>query len=316
MKVRRIVKTGSLLFLLGAIVLASAPGSALAQFEPLKLYGSGELSFAYDQWPFGGYSGEFAAAGEGVDWENGLDPDWTEAVGGAMVAVGSDSVATFWYGLVHNDDETVDMSLLFVMSEGLPTPGYYAIDPEALTAECVFFDDIDNFTLPEDIDPESLLAWLEALSADYRFYGISGNIILNTVDSETLTGSFTGRLAEPDQLMLIDVSDGIFDLEGGGVSAIAETPTPMAEVWAYPNPFNPRTTIALALDRPQWITISIHDLAGRQLRLLHEGVLDAGTQTRSWNGCDQRGDRQAGGVYLYRVMGEGWQQGGKVVLLP
>ena len=37
MKVRRIVKTGSLLFLLGAIVLASAPGSALAQFETLTL---------------------------------------------------------------------------------------------------------------------------------------------------------------------------------------------------------------------------------------------------------------------------------------
>jgi hypothetical protein len=69
----------------------------------------------------------------------------------------------------------------------------------------------------------------------------------------------------------------------------------------HPNPFNPSTTIAFDLARPGPVTLAIHDVQGRLVRTLVDGMLPAGPQQRTWNGTDARGVPAASGVYLCRL---------------
>lgn len=78
--------------------------------------------------------------------------------------------------------------------------------------------------------------------------------------------------------------------------------TTLAAHPAYPNPFNPSTTIAFDLPRATSISLRVYDLAGRLVRELVQGDLAAGSHRVVWNGADQQGQRQPSGVYLYRLV--------------
>jgi hypothetical protein len=70
---------------------------------------------------------------------------------------------------------------------------------------------------------------------------------------------------------------------------------------AAPNPFNPRLAITAELAHAGAVRVSVHDVRGRQVRVLHDGPAPAGEQGWTWDGRDQRGDRLASGVYLIRL---------------
>jgi len=80
---------------------------------------------------------------------------------------------------------------------------------------------------------------------------------------------------------------------------------------AYPNPFNPATTFSLTLERTQPVRVSVVDLLGREVALLHEGVLAAGvSQTFTFEA-----GRLPTGQYLIRVVGESFVASRGVVLV-
>ncbi len=68
---------------------------------------------------------------------------------------------------------------------------------------------------------------------------------------------------------------------------------------AYPNPFNPQTSFALSVQSPQEVRLAVYDALGRQVALLHDGALDAGTTHRFTFG----GSGMPSGVYLLRAEG-------------
>ncbi|MDH3197524.1 MAG: S8 family serine peptidase [Candidatus Krumholzibacteria bacterium] len=84
---------------------------------------------------------------------------------------------------------------------------------------------------------------------------------------------------------------------------------------AAPNPFNPTTTIRFELPSRMSVRLSIHDLRGRQVRLLAEGTFDAGEYPRDWDGRDASGRRVASGVYFCRLDASGDIQGQKLTLV-
>ena len=52
----------------------------------------------------------------------------------------------------------------------------------------------------------------------------------------------------------------------------------------YPNPFNPTTKISYSIKEPGNIEISIYDIQGRKVDVLHSGWLDAGSGYEfTWN---------------------------------
>jgi flagellar hook assembly protein FlgD len=59
----------------------------------------------------------------------------------------------------------------------------------------------------------------------------------------------------------------------------------------------------------------VHDVAGRLVTRLVDGVEDAGTHRIEWNGTDARGRPLASGVYLCRLTTDGTTITRKLVLL-
>ena len=66
----------------------------------------------------------------------------------------------------------------------------------------------------------------------------------------------------------------------------------------FPNPFNPVTTIAFTLRDAARVRLCVYDIAGRLVRVLEEGVFDAGRREVVWDGKDGAGGRVASGVYF------------------
>ena len=80
---------------------------------------------------------------------------------------------------------------------------------------------------------------------------------------------------------------------------------------AYPNPFNPRTTIAFEVAEAgagQPLRLEVLDLRGRVIRTLASGAREAGRHEVVFDGRDQRGQRLASGVYLARLRVAGDEQ--------
>jgi hypothetical protein len=85
---------------------------------------------------------------------------------------------------------------------------------------------------------------------------------------------------------------------------------------AYPNPFNPVTTIAYRIREAGPTTIEVYNVAGRVVRTLLDAELEAGASgSVVWDGTSDSGERCASGVYLYRVNAPGYTATRKMVML-
>lgn len=81
-----------------------------------------------------------------------------------------------------------------------------------------------------------------------------------------------------------------------------EIPAQFAARPAYPNPFNPRTTIAFDLPRSVPVTLRIHDARGALVRELVNETRPAGSHAVSWDGADGAGRSLPSGVYYYHLV--------------
>lgn len=77
---------------------------------------------------------------------------------------------------------------------------------------------------------------------------------------------------------------------------------------AYPNPFNPSTTLSFDLPTAAPVRLDIYNVKGQLVRTLVNGDLPKGSHKVIWNGDDASGRTVASGVYLYRL-----QSGDKVL---
>lgn len=64
----------------------------------------------------------------------------------------------------------------------------------------------------------------------------------------------------------------------------------------YPNPFNPQTSISFSLDTARRVRLAVYDQLGREVAVLVDGMVPAGSQTVAFEGSDL-----PSGVYLYRL---------------
>ncbi|NGP78186.1 T9SS type A sorting domain-containing protein, partial [Balneolaceae bacterium YR4-1] len=67
----------------------------------------------------------------------------------------------------------------------------------------------------------------------------------------------------------------------------------------YPNPFNPSTQIRFTLGKTQKVSLKVYDTVGRQVAVIVEGTLTAGSYERTF-----RDDNLASGVYFIRFVTE------------
>ena len=97
----------------------------------------------------------------------------------------------------------------------------------------------------------------------------------------------------------------VFKNQGTPATAVAaETATPTAFTLGanYPNPFNPTTTIPLAVPAgAKNVDLTIYNVLGQPLRQVWKGPLSAGEHRLTWDGRDAQGRPVAAGVYMYRL---------------
>lgn len=99
------------------------------------------------------------------------------------------------------------------------------------------------------------------------------------------------------------------------VGVAADIPASFSLAPAFPNPFNPRTTLRFTLDRAQSIALTIFDARGRRVRSLVSGATDAGPHAMTWDGCDDGGRACAAGVYVARLQGDTVAAASKLMLV-
>ncbi len=95
---------------------------------------------------------------------------------------------------------------------------------------------------------------------------------------------------------------------------VAQAKTPVLEA-NYPNPFNPVTSISYRLADSGDVRLEVFDIAGRRLRTLHNGWLEAGRHTIQWDGKDAAGGDVASGLYMYRLTSGEWTEARKMQLV-
>jgi FlgD Ig-like domain len=99
------------------------------------------------------------------------------------------------------------------------------------------------------------------------------------------------------------------------VTAVEHSPAHAGLFQNVPNPFNPLTTIRFTLSGRVQVDLSIFDMTGRRVRTLVNDVHPAGDHAVVWDGRDDRGNRVASGIYVYRFRAGGTNQSRKMVLL-
>ncbi|NQT63567.1 MAG: T9SS type A sorting domain-containing protein [Candidatus Marinimicrobia bacterium] len=70
---------------------------------------------------------------------------------------------------------------------------------------------------------------------------------------------------------------------------------------AYPNPFNPSTTINYELPQLAKVTLIIYDVRGRIIQTLVNETQPGGYYETRWNGTDDTGVKVSGGMYFARL---------------
>jgi hypothetical protein len=84
---------------------------------------------------------------------------------------------------------------------------------------------------------------------------------------------------------------------------------------SYPNPFRLSTSIRYMVPQKKHVSLSIYNIAGQRIKILYDGMREAGEYTAHWNGCDDRNNKVATGIYFYALRTDDLTVTKKMVLL-
>ncbi|MDP8240157.1 MAG: T9SS type A sorting domain-containing protein [Candidatus Hatepunaea meridiana] len=96
-----------------------------------------------------------------------------------------------------------------------------------------------------------------------------------------------------------DIGVRFFDQRHYAPGLVGNLPVSQQLTGVYPNPFNSMTNITFNLQDDNHIKLTIHDLQGREVSLLHEGQETAGVHSLSWDASGL-----ASGVYICRLQSD------------
>src|SRR6185295_17214145 len=115
-------------------------------------------------------------------------------------------------------------------------------------------------------------------------------------------GVFLNRVRFLNPGLGYGVGEGVYKYTAT-VTGIDEDPVAPAPVLAQnrPNPVGSSTRIVFRLGAEERVRVTIHDVQGRTLLTLFDGVRPAGPNEVRWDARDREGNRVRAGVYWYRV---------------
>ncbi len=149
-------------------------------------------------------------------------------------------------------------------------------------------------------------------------YGINGNelnvLVFDLGNSAILAGQhnlLTIPVSGDIKLVEVDAAD----FNGNMVNMFTRAlPSKFNLVQNHPNPFNPTTTIELALPVASDYSVTIYNVAGQVIRTFN-GNASAGVVSIEWDGRDASGSQVASGMYFYKAVAGQFSATKKMLLM-
>jgi hypothetical protein len=95
----------------------------------------------------------------------------------------------------------------------------------------------------------------------------------------------------------------VYQIEGNETADVCDGPSSFTLNPAYPNPFNPSTSIDFTLEQTDNVKLTIHNINGQQVAVLQNGLMERGDHT-----VDFTASGLASGVYTYTLEVGGFKQ--------
>jgi hypothetical protein len=121
------------------------------------------------------------------------------------------------------------------------------------------------------------------------------------IDGAAMPDSLTATQVVLDHSVAPHTAHALYDTTETGTDVADGVPLAIDLGQSYPNPFNPSTTIVVALPHDAEIDLSVYDVRGRLVRNLKRGREAAGYRSFQWDGRNAAGEPVSSGVYLYRL---------------
>jgi hypothetical protein len=155
-----------------------------------------------------------------------------------------------------------------------------------------------QMTLSHDVD-FSIELTDDAYIAEYKTNGNQTTLIVINPEDEvifTSTGDF-----KVEEVLVTNSEEFITVTEANVEFSLGN---------AYPNPFNPTTTIELNLSEASYASVKVFNLRGETVGVLMDGMVDANTYTMTWDASNL-----SSGVYMIRAEANGQIATQKVMLV-
>ena len=84
---------------------------------------------------------------------------------------------------------------------------------------------------------------------------------------------------------------------------------------AYPNPFNPITTIRYEIPEDSFVDVTVYDMLGNVVNNLINTNQSSGYKSVQWDATNNQGEPVSAGVYLYKIQAGDFIDTKKMILL-
>jgi len=145
-----------------------------------------------------------------------------------------------------------------------------------------------------------------APAGNYQLIGYAGVYPTTIWNSSSFDWSKSGSDANDPYVQWFNTGE---EFEPAG-DAILATASDFDLIEAYPNPFNPTTTISIQLSVFSHVNLSVYDVSGRTVETLVDGYLTGGQHQFQFNGS-----RSSSGIYFVELNSEKGRNMKKITLL-
>ncbi len=149
-----------------------------------------------------------------------------------------------------------------------------------------------------------------------------GNATISTGAGEILSLPVTLNVSSANNLNL-KLKKVVLADEKAVVIPVAEAQSQIPRSFTlsqnYPNPFNSNTIIKFEITgsagEAVWADLRVYNILGEKVKTLFEETKYPGRYSITWDGTDDRGEKVASGVYLYRLSAGRYSESKKMTLL-
>jgi hypothetical protein len=219
------------------------------------------------------------------------------------------------------------------------SPGYEKVHGAGHTPTGEILVTVDTNTNNQEprmqlLDPAAMVLSTFASNGPYdgagvtlagTFSGVRGQAVIHDSWADSLRAYSQGEVGYGDHF-----AGGVSGPGYGEMAQLIEIRTPGSDVperqadnqadahllSAMPNPSGEGVLLTYRIAVAGQVRISVHDFAGRRVRVLANKFHQTGSYFLRWNGRDGRGAQVASGLYFLRIETNGAHLSRKVVLLP